>query len=136
MDLATVADLPAALLAASGGKGFDVVYDTVGTPALFAAGVAALGFRGRYVAIAGTPGEKVSFELIPFYRKEARILGVDSLKRGVVACAEIMERLAPGFASGALPAPAIAAAYPLEQAPAAYRAVAEGTRGRVILTMD
>lgn len=136
VDLAAVADLPGALLAVSGGKGFDVVYDTVGTPALFAAGIAALGFRGRYVAIAGTPGEKVSFELIPFYRKEARILGVDSLKRGVVACAEIMERLAPGFASGALPAPTIAAAYPLEQAPAAYRAVAEGTRGRVILTMD
>jgi NADPH:quinone reductase-like Zn-dependent oxidoreductase len=135
LDLTATEDLPAALAALSGGKGFDVVYDTVGTPALFAAGIGALAFRGRYVAIAGNVGEKVSFELIPFYRKEARLLGVDSLKRGVVACAAVMERLAPGFESGALPAPAIAEAYTLDEAREAYAAVAGGTRGRVILTM-
>jgi NADPH:quinone reductase-like Zn-dependent oxidoreductase len=135
LDLTTTTDLPAALAVASGGRGFDVVYDTVGTPALFAAGVASLAFRGRYVAIAGSVGEKVSFELIPFYRKEARLLGVDSLKRGVVACADVMERLAPGFGSGALPAPAITEAHPLDHARDAYAAVAGGTRGRVILTM-
>jgi NADPH2:quinone reductase len=135
LDLTATADLPAALSAITGGKGFDVVYDTVGTPALFAAGIGALGFRGRYVAIAGSVGEAVSLELIPFYRKEARLLGVDSLKRGVVACAEVMARLAPGFEGGALPAPAIAEAYPLDAARDAYAAVAAGTRGRVILTM-
>jgi NADPH:quinone reductase-like Zn-dependent oxidoreductase len=135
LDLTATDDLPAALAALTGGKGFDVVYDTVGTPALFAAGIGALGFRGRFVAIAGSVGEKVSFELIPFYRKEARLLGVDSLKRGVVACASVMERLAPGFESGALPAPAIAKAYTLDEARDAYAAVEAGTRGRVILTM-
>ncbi|MCX7684274.1 MAG: zinc-binding alcohol dehydrogenase family protein [Acetobacteraceae bacterium] len=135
LDLTAAGDLPAALAALTGGKGFDVVYDTVGTPALFSAGVGALGFRGRYVAIAGSPGEAVSLELIPFYRKEARLLGIDSLKRGVVACAEVMERLARGFESGALPAPRIAEAYTLDEAREAYAAVANGTRGRVILTM-
>ncbi len=117
------------------GRGVDVVYDCVGRPDLTEAALGALAFRGRLVAIAGTPGEAVKFELIPFYRRECRILGVDSLKRGAAECAPMMDALRPGFESGAYPAPAIAQAHPLAEGRTAYEAVARGTRGRVVLTM-
>lgn len=133
-------DLEAGNLAArvaemTGGRGVDVVYDCVGRPDLTEAALGALAFRGRLIAIAGTPGEVVKFELIPFYRRECRILGVDSLKRGAAECAPMMDALRPGFESGAYPAPAIAEAHRLADGAAAYSSVARGTRGRVILTM-
>ncbi len=128
-------DLAAAVADLTGGRGVDVVYDCVGRPDLTEAAVASLGFRGRLIAIAGTPGEHVRLELIPFYRRECRLLGVDSLKRKATDCAPMMDTLRDGFESGAYPAPAIAASYPLERGAEGYAAVARGTRGRIVLTM-
>jgi NADPH:quinone reductase-like Zn-dependent oxidoreductase len=128
-------DLAARLAALTGGRGADVIYDCVGRPDLTEAALAALGFRGRLIVIAGTPAEQVRFELIPFYRRECRILGVDSLKRGTAECAPMLEALRPGFESGAYPAPVIAEAHALEAGRAAYESVARGTRGRVVITM-
>jgi NADPH:quinone reductase-like Zn-dependent oxidoreductase len=130
------ADVEPAVRALTGGRGVDIVFDTVGVPPLFDAGLALLALRGRYVVIAGRPQEAVALPLIPFYRREARLLGVDSLKRGVADCAPLMAALAEGFESGAYPAPVITAAHDLAAAPDAYAAVAAGTRGRVILTMQ
>ncbi|WP_439597523.1 quinone oxidoreductase family protein [Falsiroseomonas sp.] len=128
-------DVAAQIAAATGGRGVDVVYDCVGKPALTEAALAALTFGGRMIVIAGTPGEQVKFELIPFYRRECRLLGVDSLKRSAAACAPMMEALRPGFESGAYPAPILAETYDLARGAEAYAAVARGTRGRVVLTM-
>ena len=62
-----------------------------------------------------------------------RLIGVDTLKRDLTASAEVLDALAPGFASGALrPAP-IAEALPLEAGPDGYRKVAAGARGRIVL---
>lgn len=131
----TAGDLLPAVQAMTGGRGVDVVYDCVGRPDLFAAGLAALGFGGRMVAIAGTPGESAPIELIPFYRRELRLLGVDSLKRSATDCAPMMDALREGFESGACPAPVIAQSFPLAHGREAYAAVASGTRGRVVITM-
>ncbi|MGG5811031.1 quinone oxidoreductase family protein [Falsiroseomonas sp. CW058] len=128
-------DLGARVAAMTGGKGVDVVYDCVGRPDLTEAALGALAFRGRLVAIAGTPGEQVRFELIPFYRRECRILGVDSLKRSAAECAPMMDALRAGFESGAYPPPAIAEAHPLADGARAFASVARGTRGRVVITM-
>jgi NADPH:quinone reductase-like Zn-dependent oxidoreductase len=128
-------DVAAQIAALTGGRGVDVVYDCVGKPALTEVALAALAFGGRMIVIAGTPGEQLKFELIPFYRRECRLLGVDSLKRTAAACAPMMEALRPGFESGAYPAPAIAETYDLARGAEAYAAVARGTRGRVVLTM-
>ncbi len=128
-------DLAATLHEMTGGQGVDIVYDGVGTPALFEPAIDALAFGGRIVVIAGAPAEKVRLELIPFYRRECRLIGVDSLKRGVAACAPILDALAEGFSSGAYPAPVIAQSWPLDRVAHAYAAVAAGTRGRVILTL-
>ena len=129
-------DLAARVAAMTGGRGVDVVYDCVGRPDLTEAALAALAFRGRLVAIAGTPGEAVRFELIPFYRRECRLIGLDSLKRTAAECAAFMEALRPGFESGAYPAPAIAEAHPLAEGARAYASVARGTRGRVVIVME
>jgi NADPH:quinone reductase-like Zn-dependent oxidoreductase len=86
------------------------------------------------VVIAGTPGEHVPLELIPFYRRECRLIGVDSLKRKASECAPMMEALRPGFEAGTHPAPLIAACYGLGRGAEAYADVARGTRGRVVLT--
>lgn len=129
-------DLATAIRDLTGGKGLDVVYDCVGRPDLTAAALAALAFGGRLVVIAGTPGEAVPVELIPFYRRECRLIGVDSLKRSAADCAPRMEMLREGFESGDFPAPTIAARYRLADGAAAYADVARGTRGRVVLTMQ
>lgn len=130
------ATLAQAIRDATDGRGADVIYDTVGDPALAQAAIAALGVRGRMVVIAGTPGGAVPVELIPFYRRECRLIGVDSLKRSAVDCASIMDALRPGFQDGRYPPPAIAHRFSLHDAAAAYRLVGAGTRGRVVLTME
>jgi NADPH:quinone reductase-like Zn-dependent oxidoreductase len=135
LDLAT-GPVAEAILGATEGRGADVIFDCIGDRAIYDSAVTALAFRGRMVCIAGAPGEKVGIELIPFYRKEATLFGVDSLKRKLVDCAPLLDALRPGFESGAYPAPVIARAWPLAQGAEAYAAVAAGTRGRIVLTMD
>lgn len=128
-------DFEARLRALAGPRGVDVVYDCVGRPDLALAALAGLAVGGRMVVIAGTPGEQVPIELIPFYRRECRLIGVDSLKRSAAECAPRMEALREGFETGRFPPPRIAARHPLAEGAAAYAAVARGTRGRVVLTM-
>jgi NADPH:quinone reductase-like Zn-dependent oxidoreductase len=128
-------DLAARIATLTEGRGVDVVYDCVGRPDLTEAALGALGFRGRMIAIAGTPGEQVRIELIPFYRRECRLIGIDSLKRTAAACAPLMDALRAGFETGAYPAPVIAETHALENGAAAYASVARGTRGRVVIAM-
>jgi len=135
IDLETT-DLAAAIADATGGRGVDVVYDCVGRPDLTEAAVAALAFRGRLVAISGTQGEGIRLELIPFYRRECRLIGVDSLKRTAADCAPMMDLLRAGFESGTYPAPVVAETYGLDRGSHAYAAVARGTRGRIVLAME
>jgi threonine dehydrogenase-like Zn-dependent dehydrogenase len=47
-----------------------------------------------------------------------------------------MTALVEGFESGKLQAPAIAQTFTLDQAREAYQAVAGGTPGRVVITMQ
>lgn len=130
------AGIESALRDLTAGRGVDVVYDCVGRPDLTTAALSALGLGGRMIVIAGTPGEQVPVELIPFYRRECRLIGVDSLKRSAADCAPRMDALRDGFETGHYPAPPIAARHPLAEGSAAYAAVARGTRGRVVLTMQ
>jgi NADPH:quinone reductase-like Zn-dependent oxidoreductase len=128
----TSEDLDKGVARLTDGKGAPVIFDCVGGP-LFEPAVKALGHRGRLVCIAGQPAVPVSFDLISFYRKEGRILGADSLKRDTTACARILDELRPGFEAGDFSPPVIGAVHPLSDARAAYRAVAVGMRGKVVL---
>ena len=125
-------DLPAEIRAATGGKGADVVFDLVGG-VMFRNAVNSLALRGRLVEIAATGQREVSFDLADFYHNESQLFGVDTLKRDLTASAKVLEALTPGFIAGDYRAAPIAEIFGLAEARQAYRKVAAGTAGRVVL---
>ena len=114
--------------------GADVVFDAVGG-VVFETALSLAKRRGRVVEISATGRRRVEFDLIDFYHNETQLLGVDTVKLDVTATAALMVKFGEGFASGAFHAPVIAARYPLERAREAYQAVAEGTPGRIVITI-
>jgi NADPH:quinone reductase-like Zn-dependent oxidoreductase len=126
------ADLPAEVRAATGGKGADVVFDLVGG-VMFRTAVNCLALRGRLVEIAATGQREVSFDIADFYHNESRLFGVDTLKRDLTASAEVLDALTPGFVAGDYRAAPIAETCGLGEAQAAYRKVAAGSAGRIVL---
>src|SRR6202043_1624783 len=125
-------DLPAEVRATTGGHGADVVFDLVGG-IMFRNAVNSLALRGRLVEIAATGQREVSFDLADFYHNESRLYGVDTLKRDLTASAEVLEVLMPGFVAEDYRAAPISQICGLGQAQEAYRAVAAGSTGRVVL---
>jgi NADPH:quinone reductase-like Zn-dependent oxidoreductase len=125
-------DLPAEVRAATGGKGADVVLDLVGG-VMFASAVNCLALRGRLVEISATGQREVSFNIADFYHNESRLFGVDTLKRDLTASAEVLDALTPGFVAGDYRAAPIAETLGLAEAQGAYRKVAAGAAGRIVL---
>jgi NADPH:quinone reductase len=125
-------DLPAEVRAATGGKGADVVFDLVGG-VMFRNAVNSLALRGRLIEIAVTGQREVSFDLADFYHNESRLYGVDTLKRDLKASAKVLEALMPGFVAGDYRAAPIAETCGLGDAQEAYRKVAAGSTGRIVL---
>ncbi|WP_027794460.1 quinone oxidoreductase family protein [Paraburkholderia acidipaludis] len=114
--------------------GVDVVYDAVGGIA-FEPALHLPKRRGRVVAISATGKRRVDFDLIDFYHNETQLFGADSAKLGVAESAPLMSALVEGFESGKLRAPIIAHRFDLAHGQDAYRAVAAGTAGRVVINM-
>lgn len=83
------------------GWGIDLILDTVGGEQ-FGDNVELLARGGRVVAIASPASLHVTIPLVDFYHKEAQLFGVDSLKFRDEASKAMLERMLPGFASGAL----------------------------------
>ena len=125
-----------AVLAATDGRGADLVLDAVGGP-LFEPALSSLGEKGRMVVITTTPGtQQVSLNLLDFYRKGLCLLGLMTSFLDAAGSAAVLRDLRQGFDEGALRAPAIAERYPLEQAGMAYMRVESGeVAGRVLLLM-
>src|SRR5207302_3142714 len=115
------------------GKGADIVFNTVGEPC-FEAAHQSLALRGCQILIAAVD-RIVPFNILEFYRGQHTYVGIDTLGLSSIATGAVLRELAPGFASGHLkPFPIKASAiYPLEQARAAFIAVAGSSRDRVIL---
>ncbi|WP_245321217.1 zinc-binding alcohol dehydrogenase family protein [Bradyrhizobium sp. NAS96.2] len=130
---ASATDVAARVRELTGGKGADIVYNTVGDP-YFQAAHKSLALRGRQILIAAVD-RIVQFNILEFYRGQHTYVGIDTLAFSSVATGEVLRELAPGFASGHLkPFPIKQSAiYPLEQAKAAFVAVAGSSRDRVIL---
>jgi len=125
-------DATAAVREWSGGRGVDVVLNAVGG-ATFEPALNMLALRGRMAVLASPGTRRVSFDLVDFYHNESRLFGLDTLKRDGIAAAKVLEALAPGFEQGVLHPPPIASVEPLERAVDAYRAVAAGSAGRVVI---
>ena len=116
----------------TGGNGAEVVYDAVGgvtTPAA----LNAVAKRGRLVVISVVGSRAVEIDLLDLYHNETRILGIDSTKLTVVDSARRLRQMAPYFESGEFRPLPITATYSLDDAPAAYQAVADHTAGRVVI---
>jgi NADPH:quinone reductase len=120
----------------TGGKGADIVFNTVGDP-YFEAAHKSLALRGRQILIA-TIERIVPFNILEFYRGQHTYVGIDTLGLSSVATGAVLRELGPGFASGHLkPFPIkTSAVYPLQDAKAAFVAVAGSSRDRVILRPD
>lgn len=133
IDLATQS-LTDAVMAETNNIGANTILDTVGG-SMFEPCVLSLARKGRLLEISSPAKERrVSFDLIDFYHREARLLGVDSRKLGVVECAQVLTALTPGFESNALrPSAAKIQQYSLKDAIAAYEQVLKGGAGRVTL---
>jgi NADPH2:quinone reductase len=117
----------------TGGKGADIVFNTVGDP-YFQAVHQSLALRGRQILIA-TIERVVPFNILEFYRGQHTYVGIDTLGLSSAVTGAVLRELGSGFADGHLkPYPIKASAiYPLEQAKAALLAVAGSSRDRVIL---
>jgi NADPH:quinone reductase-like Zn-dependent oxidoreductase len=118
-------ELSERIAAATDGKGANVVFDVVGGP-MFEPCVKSLALRGRHVAIASNPEPRVSFNLVDFYHREGRILGVDSLKVSIEEAGEILRALTPGIEEGKFPPPAAIRTRGFSDVLEAYRLVNEG----------
>ncbi len=126
-------DVAARVRKLTDGKGADIVFNTVGDP-YFEAAHKSLGLRGRQILIAAVD-RIVQFNILEFYRGQHTYVGIDTLGLSSVATGAVLRELGPGFAGGHLkPFPIKPnAIYPLEQAKAAFVAVAGSSRDRVIL---
>jgi len=125
-------DLPSEIRTATGGKGADVVFDLVGG-VMFRSAVNSLALHGRLIEIAATGQREVSFDIADFYHNDSRLFGIDTLKRDLTASAAVLETLTPGFIAGDYRAAPIAETWGLGEAQDAYRKVAAGTAGRIVL---
>jgi NADPH:quinone reductase-like Zn-dependent oxidoreductase len=122
-DPRSAVDAAAALV---GDRGIDIAFDTTGL-ALDTA-VHLLAHGGRVVAISAPADGKTTFNLRELYRRDAELIGVDSLALTSADAAKILDELAPGFASGALQPPRVRE-RPLGDAVAAY----EERAGKTVL---
>jgi NADPH:quinone reductase-like Zn-dependent oxidoreductase len=107
------------------GKGVNVAFDCVGGP-LFEPCLKALGELGRQVNITSVGERRVSFDLVDFYHRRLRLLGVDSRAYDTVACAVLLEKLTPGFESGALKPISAMRRFQLDEAVEAFTQVNDG----------
>src|ERR1700716_3435226 len=130
---ASATDVATRVRELTGGKGADIVFNTVGDPH-FEAAHKSLALRGRQILIAAIH-PVVPFNILEFYRGQHTYVGVDTLGLSSTATGAVLRELVAGFASGHLkPFPIkTGAIYPLEQAKAAFLAVAGSSRDRVIL---
>jgi NADPH2:quinone reductase len=119
----------------SGDTGVNVVFDCVGGP-LFEPCLRILGPLGRQINITSVGDCRVSFDLLDFYHRRLSLFGVDSRAYDTVACAAILERLRPGFESGALKPIRIVKRFTLSEAAQAFTAVNDGSlHGKAVFAL-
>jgi len=128
------ADLESAVRQATGGKGVDLVLDTVGAN-LFSCCLRSLRVGGRQIAIAnhGGPDAEVGLNLTDFYHNQLRLIGVDTQKLTGPEIAGMMNHLREGFQAGVLRVSQLET-NPFEKAIDVYTKIAERkTRTKQVL---
>lgn len=118
---------------------FDVVLELVGAPNM-PDNLSALATGGRIVVIGVSAGARTELSLLALMGARARIHGstlrARPLEEKALAARRLEREVLPLLDAGVLRVP-IAAAYPLEEAAAAYeRFAAGGKLGKIVLTID
>jgi len=130
---AATGDVAARVRDLTGGRGADIVFNTVGDP-YFEAAHRSLASGGRQILIAAID-RIVSFNIFEFYRGRHTYVGIDTLAFSSTESAAILREALEGFANGKLrPFPIVPTAiYPLRRAHDAYCATLGASRDRIIL---
>ena len=97
---ASATDVATRVRELTGGKGADIVYNTVGDP-YFQAAHKSLAMRGRQILIAAVD-RIVQFNILEFYRGQHTYVGIDTLGLSSIATGDVLRELGPGFAGGHL----------------------------------
>lgn len=128
------ADLVQTVLQLTDGQGANVIVDTVGGNMVEAC-LEMLAPGGRLTEISSPAQERrISFDLIKFYRRRSKLLGVDSRALDITASAAVLRELTPCFESGALHPSLAIEAHPLDNAVEAYeRVLNHSATGKVML---
>jgi NADPH2:quinone reductase len=133
---ASVADVGQAVKDMTGGKGANIVFNTVGDP-YYPAAAKALALMGKQILIAAI-NKVVEFDIFSFYRGRHTYYGVDTLGFTAVESAELMREMAPHFASGKLKPFPIEDRFkfPFSRAKDAYAEVIGSASQRVLLVPE
>ncbi len=92
---------------------------------------------GKMVVIGAGPDPKkpVELPLLPLYRANQDILGINSVDLNFIQSAKLLNELTPGFESGALTPLSPDALFPFTEATEAYRRVLSQSDQRVVLNL-
>lgn len=123
----------AARIRAAGGRGADLVFNTVGSPYFEAANLCMT--KGATQIFIATVERPVPFDIFTFYRGMHTYVGIDTLALDGVATNERLDAMRAGFEAGTLrPFPVESSnVYDLPGALAAYRRVIGGDDARIVL---
>lgn len=124
-------DGAARVLELTGGRGADVVYNTVGS-AYFEAANKAMAKGATQIFIA-THDRAVPFDIFAFYRGMHTYVGIDSLAMDCIASTAQLDAMREGFERGTLKPFPVARHFTLDEALDAYRLVLSGSTDRVVL---
>ena len=129
-------DFVPAVLAATDGRGVDVVWESVGGD-VFTRSLECLAEGGRMVSFGSNSFTGVgNVDFYPFWTKNLRLIGWGGASNAAAHDPEIMEDLLRLAAAGEL-RPVVADVLPLEQAAEAHRMIeARETIGKVVLAPD
>ncbi len=126
-------DLANACMQATGQKGVNLTLDTVGG-ALFQKCTHCLADKGRHIVIT-SQDPTVNFDIVDFYHRQAKIIGIDTLKFSAQESADILKQVLPLIMAGHIQAPT-PKTVTLDAAPDAYRQIHAGTlKGKIVIKM-
>ncbi|KAI9685437.1 MAG: hypothetical protein M1822_004568 [Bathelium mastoideum] len=121
----------------TGGKGVDMVVNTVGDVALQKSALGVLAPYGRlsFISAPRSGSTEFAFELTSFYRKQLSLLGNNSLLMSLEEAAQSLRELVPLFEQGKLQVEGEdkLTKISLEQAVDAYADLAKGSRNKYMI---
>ncbi|MBB1604084.1 zinc-binding alcohol dehydrogenase family protein [Variovorax sp. UMC13] len=128
---AAPAEVAARVRELTGGRGANLVYNTVGS-AYFEAANQSMAKGATQIFIA-THERAVPFDIFAFYRGMHTFVGIDSLAMDCIAATAQLDAMREGFERGTLRPFPVARSFTLGEALDAYRLVLSGSTDRVVL---